>query len=123
MPHSVRHFDIHNCDVTPRGNNAHMSKSNTTYPDQGQWKNNDPHYDYTINLTKVPAVWELAAGQPACSNSLIFTLTKNQTSCIYQVLPGAPPGPSSYTVTRSDGQVCQYRKDKLLQDPDVIIDA
>jgi hypothetical protein len=117
LPHSVRPFSIHNCDVTPHGGNANMSKSDTNYPDQGQWTNNDPKYDYTIILPS--NVW----AQVDSSCSLTFTLTKGQTSCIYQVIPTAPTGPSSYKLTRSDGQACQYHKHKLFQDPDVIINS
>jgi hypothetical protein len=100
-----------------------MSKSGSNnQPNQGQWKNNDNQYDYTVSLPS--NAWQLAANQPSCNSSLSFTVTKGQTSCVYQLLTGATNGASSYTVTKSDGTVCKEpAPGNDPQDPDVIINS
>jgi hypothetical protein len=123
MPNSSQTFNINNCNVTPNGTSAQMSRSGSNnQPNQGAWKNNDNQYDYTITLSS--SVWQLAANQPNCASSLTFTVTKGNTSCTYQLLTTASTGTSSYTLTRSDGTTC--KEDALQadpQDPDVIINT
>jgi hypothetical protein len=116
-------FDINNCNVTPNGNSAQMSISGANgNPSQGYWKNNDNQYDYTIVLPS--NAWQLAAGQPSCSSSLTFTVTKGQSSCTYALLSTAPIGASSYTLTKSDGTVCLEASTAAdPQNPDVIISS
>jgi hypothetical protein len=113
MPNSVQTFHINNCDVTP--NHKDMSYTGSdNQPNQGQWRNDDNQYDYTITLP--PDVWLLPPGPPS------FTVTKGETSRVYQVLDNAPTGPSSYHVVRSDGTICKEKgTPKDPQDPDVII--
>jgi hypothetical protein len=123
MPNSKQTFHINNCNVTPNGNSAHMSRSGiNNQPNQGAWKNNDNQYDYTITLPS--AAWQVVANQPNCSSSLTFTVTKGNTSCTYELLTTAPIGASAYTLKRSDGTICkELGVAHTPQDPDVIIDA
>jgi hypothetical protein len=123
MPNSTQTFNINNCNVTPNGNSAQMSiGGNNSQPNQGNWKNNDNQYDYTITLPS--NAWQLAPNQSSCGSSLTFTVTKGSTSCTYQLLSTAPLGASSYTVTKSDGTQClQSSLAGDPQNPDVIINS
>jgi hypothetical protein len=117
MANSIQTFPINNCNVTPNGNKAQMSRTGTNnQPNQGQWRNDDKQYDYTITLC--PTVWLLPTGKPS------FTITKGETSRVYQLLETAPLGASSYTLVRSDGTTCKEKGlPKDPQDPDVIINS
>ena len=84
MPDSTQTFNINNCNVTPNGNSAQMSKTGSNgQPNQGNWKNNDNQYDYTITLPST--AWQLASGQTgACATAtLTFTVTKGNTSRVF----------------------------------------
>lgn len=125
MPDSKQTFNINNCNVTPNGQSAQMSKSGSYgQPNQGEWKNNDTQFDYTITLPS--NAWQLAPNQTGnCANAtLTFTVTKGNTSCTYELLSNAPNGASPYTMTKSDGTQC---KEPALQgdptDPEVIINS
>jgi hypothetical protein len=124
MPNSTQTFSINACIVTPDGNAAQMSRSDSNdQPNQGKWTNDDSQYDYTITLPD--DAWALAEDQPDCSASLTFTVTPGNTSCIYQLLPDAPTGLTSYTLQRSDGTTCKEPgvDGGDPQDPDVIINT
>jgi hypothetical protein len=122
MPNSKQTFNINNCNVTPNGTSAQMSRTGSNnQPNQGEWKNNDNQYDYTITLPS--GAWAVATGQPSTC-LLTFTVTKGNTSCTYELLTNAPIGASSYTLQRSDGTTCQEPGvDTVPQDPDVIINT
>jgi hypothetical protein len=115
-------FHINNCQVTPRGNNAQMSKSGCdNLPYQAEWRNDDVQYDYFITLPD--GVWALASGQASCMNSLSFTVPKGVTSCTFQLLGTAPVGDSHYALIRADGQRCKQLHPFDPDDPDVIINS
>ena len=123
MPNSVLPFHINNCKVTPNGINAQMSiTGSNSQSNQGTWKNNDNQYDYIVTLPE--DAWELAPDQTGvCATAdLEFTVTKGNTSCVYQLIGDAPLGASPYQVTRSDGEDCLDISGEP-QDPEVIINS